>query len=293
MIKKEVFIMNFKIIALMFIIFLTPVSLALSDEAIEVAGQIDVAEQNMYELIRAGFSVVRYNDTLYLAKEFYNMQIELEKNNETPNYLLVIDRLRELERIQRNVYEAYDELMALEAYVNSVEVSNRTPIDEKFFAAKNAFRAERYEEAMIHIDLTYKIMSEVEASDTKLRAYYDATSRGIKRFLDENWKTMAMLFIYIIIVFIIIHKPLAIFIIKHKIKMLEIRAISIQKLMAETQKEYFESGNLNESMYRIRTKKYAELLRSIHSQIPMLKERLAIERKLLKKKGDTDGTNKK
>lgn len=41
-----------------------------------------------------------------------------------------------------------------------------------------------------------------------------------------------------------------------------------------TQKQYFEGGNLSESSYTIRTKSFAEMIRDIDRQIPLLQEKM-------------------
>ena len=41
------------------------------------------------------------------------------------------------------------------------------------------------------------------------------------------------------------------------------------------QKDYFQEGKIPEGEYNIKTKKYAELIRDIDRQIPLLQEELA------------------
>ena len=44
--------------------------------------------------------------------------------------------------------------------------------------------------------------------------------------------------------------------------------------MQKTQKEYFQKGSLSESGYQIRSKNFADLVRDIDRQIPLLEEKL-------------------
>lgn len=64
-------------------------------------------------------------------------------------------------------------------------------------------------------------------------------------------------------------------IIKAKIKKLELKEKTLRGLVMQTQKDYFHSGKMSEGMYSIRTNKFAELIRDIERQIPLLKEELA------------------
>ena len=76
-------------------------------------------------------------------------------------------------------------------------------------------------------------------------------------------------------------KKVKIRLIKGKIRKLELRKKTIKTLISNTQKDYFERGNLSEGNYNIRTKKFGELILDIERQLPLLNEGLA---KLDKKK---------
>jgi len=65
---------------------------------------------------------------------------------------------------------------------------------------------------------------------------------------------------------------------------LEIRKDSIRNLTAKTQQDYFEKQDLSEITYKTRITKYAELIRDINRQIPLLNEKLELK---LKKKKDS------
>ena len=57
---------------------------------------------------------------------------------------------------------------------------------------------------------------------------------------------------------------------------MERRRENITRLISEAQKQYFEKGEMSEIRYYVRTKKYAELIRDINRQIPLLKEKLIL-----------------
>jgi len=271
---------------LLFLIFILaiPVVLAqsnytLSDEAIEISDALELAEKNMNEMLAKNISVTRYNDTLTLAKEIYNAQLILEKTGSGADYSFVREKLSELGYIKEQAFRALDELNALKLAINQAEEINKTIVIEMYEQAKTEFKAERYEECLALIDKTYEKISELEAIETKFKAFYEATSRNIVTFLMKWWKELVILLSVIILTIVLTYNRIMCKIIQWKINNLKTRKLSIKKLIKETQREYFEKGKISETVYRIRTKKYAEFIRDINRQIPVLQEELAMRQK--------------
>lgn len=266
-----------RIIAVIIIIayLIQPIAFAISQEANETKDALNTAEKNMIEMIDAGLNVVRYNDTLEIAKQTYNAQVALETVGGKPQYSLVIEKISELNDIREKAFINLDEIKALDEAINSAKASNITEVIGIYNEAKNEFYAERYEASMKRVDLAYKKISELEAIQTKIKAIYDATSKSVKDFLNENWKNILITIASFAIAGSILFKKIQILRIKKEIKNLEIRRDAIKKLIAKTQKQYFEDGTLSETSYYIKTKKYGELIRDINRQIPIQKEMLA------------------
>jgi len=63
-------------------------------------------------------------------------------------------------------------------------------------------------------------------------------------------------------------------IIENKINNLELRRKTLQGLMKKTQLDYFQNGIISEGNFNLRTKKFAEFIRDIDREIPLLKEDL-------------------
>jgi hypothetical protein len=59
-----------------------------------------------------------------------------------------------------------------------------------------------------------------------------------------------------------------------KLEHLYLRRTTLKKLIAKTQKEFFEKGTIDETTYHIRLNKYGEIIRDINRQIPLVKEEL-------------------
>ncbi|MFT4303924.1 MAG: hypothetical protein ACMXYG_05130 [Candidatus Woesearchaeota archaeon] len=287
--------LDLKLIIILALLFIIPVyannneTIALSEQALFLSEQIQEKELELLDLKEEGFTIVRYNDTLLLAKQFFAAQKEIESHNGTPNYNLVETRLNELTELRELAYLVKDELTTLEQIINASTAVNITVIYEIYDQAYASFRAERYEESLTLIERTYVRISEQEATETRVRALYDAYSRNLTTYLKQNYKNILITIGIILLLILISQKHVRIFIINKKIKNMEVRVNSVRNLVAKTQKDYFEEGTLNESMYHTKVKKYGEILRDLNRQIPLLKEQKA----MILKKGDKDEKEKK
>jgi len=260
-------------------------NITLSDDLLQIRAELDLASTYIPTLKELGFSVVRYNDALIATEELYWEQVTLETNEGEANYLLLNQKLNELKDIREKAYLAFDELAALKIRMDITTATNTSPIYELYNKSKVAFHAERYEESLQLTEETYMKISEMEATETKVRAFYDATSRTFTNFMKQNWGKILIGVIILIIISIIIYSPAKKALIEHRIKKLEHRADGIKSLIAESQKEFFDKQTLNESTFHVRIKKYGELLRDIRRQIPLLKEKLAHHNFKKKKRG--------
>jgi hypothetical protein len=57
----------------------------------------------------------------------------------------------------------------------------------------------------------------------------------------------------------------------------------LQELIARTQRDYFEKGNIGEDTYNIRINRFGEMIRDINRQVPLIREQLAKVEKVKKK----------
>lgn len=252
---------------------------SLSDKGAQVGNELTLAQKAMDDMASSGLSVTRYNDTLSLANQVYEAQIVLEKAGSKPDYSFVEGKLAELDGIKQNAFKAFDELKALELAINRTADINRTAVLEIYNQAMLEFESERYEEALKSVEKCYEKISEEEAIQTKLRAFYEAASRGIMAFLQEWWKELLATTATVLLVIVLTYNRIMRRLLERRIRDLEKRKEAVKGLIMQTQKDYFEGGNTGEETYHIRTKKYAELIRDINRQIPLLKEELAMRRK--------------
>jgi hypothetical protein len=272
-------------IAAFFLLALVMLPAALSESpatsaaALQAAANIATAEKDMQEMASRGLPVARYNDTLLIAKQVYESQLSLEGHYIKGDYAFVEEKLRELADIKQKAYTAVDEINALEMAIDKAEEINKSAVLEILAKARDEFRAERYEEAIRLVDAGYSKISEEEAFQTKIGAFYEAASGGIAGFFQKWWAWMLAFLVIASVAGFMAYNRIACALLNRKIGMLELRKESIRKLMLKTQKDYFDRGTTGEETYHVRTKKYAELVRDINRQIPLLREELAMRTK--------------
>lgn len=245
-----------------------------SSEACSLEKQISLAEEDMAKMISDGFKVARYNDTLTVAKNEFDTKLYLQiTTNKTQDFSVVKDKLNELANIKTLAYRARDELKTLEATINETggDLSEVMPY---FYRAKSEFLSERYEYALNAIDATYQALSEQQSMQTKLRLFYEATTRTLANFVSTYWKEIIVSIIVLAIVALISWHRISIYLLNKKLEHLYLRRTTLKKLIAKTQKEFFEKGTIDETTYHIRLNKYGEIIRDINRQIPLVKEEL-------------------
>ena len=254
---------------------------------------LTAAEKDMNSLIESGFKVVRFNDTLMLAKQTFNAQIALQKSGGVADYSLITQKIAELKEIKQNALVAMDELQALKNYLVQTGRMDNKEIKDSYDAAKKSLESERYEECLLLIDQTYEIERELETFEAKWGAFSDAISKTLVNRIKQNWILITIVLIAIIGSWFAFHRKVEMRLIRTKIENMERRKVSIKSLIAKTQKNYFENGNLSELSYKTKIDKYAELIRDINRQIPLLRERLELKVKEDKKRVNNNGKKTK
>lgn len=258
----------------------------LSAEANETKIAIENAKLDIEEMIEAGFNVSRVNDTIIEAEQLYEAQLALEEKTGKANYYTILEKIKTVSEVKKLAFLVFDELKALETSMNEKIAitldANFSEATALFEQAKKEFYDERYEQCPELIEKAYKKATEAEAAASRLRAFYRATTATIGNFFKRNWKIIVSAAVIILVAYLILRNRFTILKIKRKIKKLELEKQVLYDLVKKAQKEYFELGKLSETNYRVKTKKFAELIRDIDRQIPLLKEEL-VKRKMKEK----------
>lgn len=255
---------------------------------------IPASEKIMDEILNAGFNIQRVNDTLSQGNNLLNAQLLLKQNKKNTDFSPIIAYCDEIASIMENAFKSRDEFVALLKFYNESLSSemNTSEADKLVEEIKNEIKSERYELVFPLIDEAYSEITEIKSSQTAIKLFYDSTTQSLTKTI-YNLKYYIIAFVILSIIFFIIYwKAIRKKIVQHKIEKLELRREVIRKLVMQTQKDYFDSGKMPEGIYHVRTKKFAELIRDVDRQIPLLKEEL-IKIKGVKAAKKAGGRNEK
>jgi hypothetical protein len=228
------------------------------------------------ELIENNLNSQRVNDNLNNAQDIYDAQVVLLEKGRNVDFSLIIPYCDEISKIRKLAFEALDEYSSLRKFYNvsiTTDMDSST-IDAIFYEIEEEIDSERYEKVPDLVDKAYEEISKVKSSHTTLNLFYDATTRGIKKFFQENGLVVLISIFLILLFFLIFNKKISTKIIENKINNLELRRKTLQGLMKKTQLDYFQNGIISEGNFNLRTKKFAEFIRDIDREIPLLKEDL-------------------
>lgn len=256
------------------LLLLLLISMPVLGDSEAVLERIEIAKEVQEELQEEGFKVQRYNDTLHEIEQEFVAQVALEEANGTPSFVQIENKLDSLEELERAAFLARDELTILKQAINESTVpaqEAQNTYNEAFAAAS----AERYEEALELVEVAYEELSEAQALDVRAQAIYEASTRGLLQTIENNSKYLMFGGLALAVILIIMRKPVLRARYKKEIQICEKKKAAIRNLIAKTQEQYFTKNSLDENSYHIRTKKYAEMIRELNRQIPLLEEEIA------------------
>ncbi|MDD5417030.1 MAG: hypothetical protein PHU12_03580 [Candidatus Aenigmarchaeota archaeon] len=268
---KNVIILGLMLIVLTQVVY----AVQLSDAALEAQTALEQSSAYIEEMARANFSTNKVNDTYLLAKQDFDTKSTLEGKLFDVSYDTVLAKTSEIKTLRDKAFSTYDELLALQMYLEPYRDKNLTETFALYDEAKEEFEDERYDEAAEYIQQTYDKIIEEQSAQSTLKAFYDNTRKTIRNFIIENWHYILLTIAIVTASLIIGYNRLSRYLIKRKIKHLELEKIVLKELIKDTQDQYFDKGKISETDYHIKVKKFGELIRDIERQVPLLQEQLA------------------
>lgn len=227
------------------------------------------------ELYLNNFSVRRINDTIRESEDLLNVQYALEEKGRPADYSSVLTLCDEIRSIRDTAFRLRDEIKVLDEFYNeSSEGIDTTNIDVLMNEIYLEMKNERYELVPNLIEKTYSEIILAQSKLATLNVFYDATTKGLKRFFRERWKELVIVFVVIVSLVIFLKKPVERFILQRRLKNIEIRKSSLKSMISKNQDVYFNKGKISEESFTIKNKKLAELIRDIDRQISLLKEQI-------------------
>ncbi len=235
-------------------------------------------EAILAELQAAGLPALKVEDLLLEATEYAEAQRIIAANGGTPDFTKTERLIAQLRETRIAAFSLHDELKALDAYLAEQEGIDLTVPRALRDEATKEYAAERFSSTKPLIDRSYEAVNELHAASTKAKAFYDATTKTLEAIIRAVWKPVLVVGAFLFLLFLLFRQALARFRIGRRLRHLERERTALQRLLEETQRAYFDEQTLSEGEYRIRTRKYGEMLRDLNRQFPLLQERLVMTR---------------
>ncbi len=237
--------------------------------------ELEAANASVQRMIDSQFPYYRARDIYLIAEQWFEGQKAIEQSGELGNYKFVSEKTSEVIEIEKAAFSVNDDINALSERLKLTEEDvNITEAASLQKQAQKEFIDNRFEEAQRLVDLAYDKITEAEAEATRSRALLESTRRTLEGFLQENWQNILVIVSSAAILAFIFQKQIRKFIVHAKIHALTAEKAVLETMTKNLQKQYFESGKMNEMTYHIKTKKFGELIRNINRQLPLLKEEL-------------------
>lgn len=246
-----------------------------SNASITAKAAIDGAISDVNEMQGRGIPTSRANESLQEAIQLYNAQLALERTGGIADYSLVLADTKDVGDIKNIAIKASDELKIFdETYTKASQETNLSQMQQQYDDIQNSFKDERFEDTLTLIDKGYQSISDIQASQTAVKLFYDSTTNTLKKFFVDNWIKLSIILIIAVAALIISWTTIRKARIKSKINHLILEKATLNDLIKKMQYSYFKTMSLSETEYKVKTERFKEMIRDIDRQIPLLKEEL-------------------
>ena len=237
--------------------------------------QLETANQSIQKLIDAGYPYLRAQDSYLVAYQWLVGQAALEEQGQDYDYRFITEKADEIKQIERSSFTVGDDLRALAGRLSNISRDANLSEPLSLMAdAKKEFEDNRFEEAQRLATMSYDKAAKAEADAQRSKTLLESTRKNIEGFLAENWAKIAGAIAVLCIVFFIFQKQIRRFLLKSKMSAILAERAVLESMMKKMQTDYFDNGTLNEMSFHIKTKKFADMIRDINRQIPLIKEEL-------------------
>ncbi len=247
---------------------------------------INSSQTIISDLQANNFSVIRVNDSYNEVYSLYLAQLSLEtKQKGRGDFLSIIKKCGDLENLHQMAFESRDSILSLRKFYNESLTSqmDTSSVDSLIIEIDLEIQNERYEKVPSLIDGAYAQISKIRAENTQLTLFYKSTAKGFVNFVYVHKIGIVILISFLIVVFLVYHTAFRKWRLNKKIAALNLRKESLKNLIRKTQTTFFQGGQMSEADYNMRVKNFAEMVRDIDRQIPLLNEEyLKLSRKAVK-----------
>jgi hypothetical protein len=267
---------NLIFVSLFLFLFLFSYVSAQSNQSMNASSAIADAQKKMDVLVSRDIPTARANDSLNQAIQLYSAQFALESSGRQADYTVVFKYLNDFSTINDNALKAQDELNVFnQALAKASTDYNFSSMNVQLVELNTSFTEQRFEDTLTLVNQAYDKMYELESSQTKLNLFYSTATKTLKQFLVDNWKTISLVLLVLIISIIIFWRSINTWNIKRKLRAFQIQKEVLLELIKKLQYNYFKKGIISETEFNTRLETFKELIRDLDRKIPLLREDLA------------------
>ena len=233
------------------------------------------ANLSIKRMANASLPILQAFDIYVAAAQWLEGQSALEEVGGAPDYGFVADSAAQIASLESSSFALKDEFQVLSSRLaNATEGANLTSAIALRDSALSEFHDGRFEEAKTLIDQSYSAINSAESEAIRSKTLVESTRKNIESFLRDNWQAILACFAAGALIIFAFQKRIRRFAVSSKMNSLMHEKEVLQGMLRKLQRDYFEAGTVNEMSYRIKTKKFGDLIRNINRQLPLLKEEL-------------------
>jgi cellobiose-specific phosphotransferase system component IIA len=227
---------------------------------------ISQAEKDVQEMQEMGFGVVYVNDMLIEAKEAL----------QSGEYVLVLEKAREIDERKQRAYAIRDSLRALELRIEEINEKglNTAEAEELFDTASTSFQNEDYDEAEELIFQADTYLNDVEAEYTLLTARYNAARDNAISYINRHEQDILIIAAALLVIGLISYNRIRVIKTKRKLRDMEVQKEVLADLINKTQIDYFQRRAMLRETYDMKMKKYRKMMLEIKETVPILQAKL-------------------
>ncbi|MEM4633948.1 MAG: hypothetical protein QW275_02215 [Candidatus Anstonellaceae archaeon] len=250
------------------------ISFSYSEQHRKATGLLEKANSTINKLKEMKVPHLSAYDQYLLALQWFKGQEAIEMVGGKADYEFVEKKVKEIEAIEKSALRANDELNALEQRIAHADPdANLSQAIEIQNEAKREFEDERFSNVISLAERAHQKIAEAEIEAVRSRTLVDVARRNLEDFIRENWQKIVLLAFGVSMLLFLFRRQIRIINIKMKINALKTEKAVLENMIKTTQKNYFD-GKINEMSYKIKSRKFSDMIRDINRKIPLLEEEL-------------------
>jgi len=251
----------------LFIIFI----LGFGFTEMSITEQLQNSKDTISLMQSKGLTTNRINDLYFVAESLYTQQID----QNTTNFLGVSAKLSELKLVSDQAFNVVDEFKLFEIELSDankiIDVKEVIPI---YIVAKQELIDERYSNALDKLVEARQKIAELKSFGSRASAISQQLGKGVFSFFNAIKYWLLGIVIFIVLIYILFKKKINKYILNRKYKKYDQQKIILQKLIKKLQTDYFMGNSTSETSYKVKVKKYDDLINDINREMAILKEDL-------------------